>query len=118
MARYGMVMNLVTCLGCDACVAACSLENETPFWDSLYRTHVERLTQGTYPNVTEVFLPRLCQHCENPPCVEVCPTGASYIDADGGFVLVDQDQCIECGYCVAACPYDARYFYDGDNIRE
>ncbi len=118
MARYGMVMDLTVCLGCDACVAACSMENETPFWNEKYRTHVERWVEGHFPQVKEVFLPRLCMHCENPPCVEVCPTGASYIDDDGGFVLVDENLCIGCGFCVEACPYDARYLYEKDDLDE
>jgi len=118
MTKYGMVMDLTVCLGCDACVASCSMENETPFWNDQFRTHVERWTDGGYPDVKEVFLPRLCLHCEEPPCVEACPTGASYIEEDGGFVLVDEDLCIACGFCIEACPYDARYLYTSDNLTE
>ncbi len=117
MARYGMVIDLNACTGCMACVAACAMENQTPYWNEKYRTHVEDITSGSFPNVKRVLLPRLCMHCENPPCVEVCPTGASF-KAEGGFVLVDQKKCIECGYCVISCPFDARYLYTEDDIKQ
>ena len=117
MARYGMVIDLRTCMGCNACVAACSEENQTPYWDGLFRTHVEDIPFGVFPDVGRVLLPRLCMHCENPPCVQVCPTGASYRTEDG-IVLVDQDKCMGCGYCIVACPFGARYRYERDMVHE
>ncbi|MDK2464921.1 MAG: 4Fe-4S dicluster domain-containing protein [Candidatus Korarchaeota archaeon] len=108
MTRYGMIIDLRSCIGCGACIAACDMENETPWEEGKRRTHVPRFTFGSYPNVTVVYMPRLCMHCENPPCVSVCPTGASHVTADG-VVLVEHDLCIGCKYCVVACPYDARY---------
>lgn len=117
MARYGMVIDLQTCMGCNACVAACSEENQTPYWDGLFRTHVEDIPFGVFPDVGRVLLPRLCMHCEDPPCVQVCPTGASHQTEDG-IVLVDQDKCMGCGYCIVACPFGARYRYEKDMIKE
>ncbi len=117
MARYGMVIDLRTCMGCNACVAACSEENQTPYWDGLFRTHVEDIPFGVFPDVGRVLLPRLCMHCENPPCVQVCPTGASHRTEDG-IVLVDQDKCMGCGYCIVACPFGARYRYEKDMVKE
>jgi len=117
MARYAMVLNVETCLGCEACVAACSIENQIPYWAARYRTHIEEQVYGKYPDAGRQFIPRLCMHCENPPCHTVCPTGATYI-AEGGIVKVNQDLCMGCGYCIIACPYDARYRYEREYIKE
>jgi molybdopterin-containing oxidoreductase family iron-sulfur binding subunit len=86
---------------------ACKVENFTGpgvFW-----SFVEDEEVGTYPSVNRRFIPRLCMHCKNPACVDVCPTGASYQREDG-VVLVDYDKCVGCQSCVVACPYGARYF--------
>jgi Fe-S-cluster-containing dehydrogenase component len=115
MTRYGMVLDLNTCTGCRACQAACALENKTPFWSDKYRTHVEDVTHGEFPQVERVLLPHLCMQCENPACAEACPTGATYQTADG-LVLVDPEQCIDCRYCIAACPYNARFPYTAAEI--
>ncbi len=107
MVRYGMVIDLKKCIGCHACSMACKVENFTGpgvFW-----SFVEDEEIGTYPSVSRRFIPRLCMHCKNPACVDVCPTGASYQREDG-FVLVDHDKCVGCQSCVVACPYGARYF--------
>lgn len=111
MAHYTMVIDLTVCTGCRACEAACALENQTPYWDEKYRTHVEDIVTGSFPDVERTFLPHMCMQCEEPACVEACPTGASYIAEDTGIVLIDHDVCIDCRYCVAACPYGARYEY-------
>ncbi|MFC2005618.1 sulfate reduction electron transfer complex DsrMKJOP subunit DsrO [Chloroflexota bacterium] len=106
MARYGMVIDLQRCIGCHACTVACKVEHYTGpgiFWCRVSDDEV-----GTYPLVSRHFLPKLCMHCQNPPCVEVCPTGASYQREDG-IVLIDYDKCVGCGYCIVACPYGARY---------
>ena len=107
MARYGMVIDLERCIGCRACMDACKVENNTPtanFW-----MYVFRLEEGAYPNTRVSFLPRPCQHCDNAPCVKVCPVGATY-HGDGGLVLQDSERCIGCRYCMVACPYGVRTF--------
>jgi tetrathionate reductase subunit B len=69
----------------------------------------DQQVQGTWPNLSRTFVPYNCMHCDNPPCTEVCVSGATYKDITSGLVLVDQEACIGCGYCVEACPYGARY---------
>lgn len=107
MPRYGMVIDLDRCIGCRACVEACKVENNTPaanLW-----MYVFRLEEGTYPDSHVWFLPRPCQHCDNAPCVKVCPTGARYKREDG-IVATDWERCIGCRYCEVACPYGVNYF--------
>jgi sulfur reductase FeS subunit len=117
MTRYGFVVDLTTCVGCNACVAACSMENQTPYWDGLFRTHVEDAEFGAFPDSGRAIIPRLCMHCEDAPCVRVCPTGASYKTAEG-IVLIDPNKCMGCAYCIAACPYGARYRYEKENVEK
>ena len=118
MPRWGMVIDLDKCTGCQACTVACRMENNVPFagqelteadraifWNEVL-THIE----GEYPNVKATIIPRPCFHCENPPCVKVCPVGATYKDEESGLVLQRYDRCIGCRYCTVACPYGARYF--------
>jgi len=109
MARYGMVIDLKRCIGCQACTVACKAENFVP--PGIKWNRVLDYTTGKYPNVSRHFLPMPCMHCVNAPCVQVCPTGASYKRADG-IVLTDYDKCMGCRYCDIACPYDRRYFYE------
>ncbi|MBI2304102.1 MAG: 4Fe-4S dicluster domain-containing protein [Chloroflexi bacterium] len=109
MARKGMVIDLKRCIGCNACTIACKAENATPpqvFWARVLEGEV-----GKYPSARRVFLPVLCNHCKNAPCLEVCPTGATHQREDG-VILVDYDKCIGCRACMAACPYEARYFWE------
>ncbi len=111
MAKYGMIIDLQKCIGCNACTVACKVEHNTP--NDIHYTQVLEHEAGTYPDVSRTFLPTLCNHCENPPCVPVCPTKASYVREDG-IVLIDHDRCIGCGACILACPYDQRTRVDDE----
>ncbi|MCY4452689.1 MAG: 4Fe-4S dicluster domain-containing protein [Immundisolibacterales bacterium] len=103
--RYGMVVDLNRCVGCQTCTIACKHHNDTP--PGVQWRSVLDVEQGEYPNVERLFLVTGCQHCAEPPCVPVCPTGATRQRADG-LVTMDYDTCIGCGYCAVACPYQAR----------
>lgn len=105
--RLGMVVDTQRCLHCGACLVACKAENEVPTGRS--RNWVAEREAGAFPGIGVRIEPGQCMHCENAPCVRVCPTGASYVDADG-VVLLNPDDCIGCRYCIESCPYDARYF--------
>ena len=105
--QYGMVIDTRRCIGCHACTVACKSEFDVPLGEN--RSWVEYVEKGTYPNVSRSFLPRLCNHCSEPPCVTVCPTNATYKREQDGIVVVDQGLCIGCKYCLQACPYDARF---------
>ncbi len=109
--RWGIVIDIAKCTDCGACVSACHEENGVvghgrPATDAQWiRTVTLKDKQTGYVQT----LPVMCQHCEHPPCVDVCPTGASFRRADG-IVLVDKHICIGCRYCMMACPYKARSF--------
>lgn len=126
---WGFIVDTTRCIGCGSCVRACRLENDVP--ETYYRTWVERyeidtherilvdspdgaensFTQGNRPAAEVVkafFVPKLCNHCRNSACTQVCPVGASYHSPDG-VVLIDKKHCVGCGYCVQACPYGCRY---------
>lgn len=109
--RWGMLIDTAQCKpGCNDCVTACNKENglsgETKPTDSQWirKIEIKDISTGR-----QVSLPMMCQHCANPPCVDVCPTNASFKRADG-IVLVDKHRCIGCRYCMMACPYKARSF--------
>ena len=102
-----MLIDVRRCIGCHACSVACKSEFDVPLGST--RSWVEYTEKGHYPNVSRHFLPRLCNHCSKPQCVDVCPTGATYKRPQDGVVVVDSGVCIGCKYCVQACPYDARF---------
>jgi len=109
MARRCLVINLDRCSGCDSCVVACKFENEIGLGEYWNRVIAVGPT-GTYPNIEKYWLPVFCQQCENPQCVDVCPTGASYRDATTNVVLINKEKCIGCHYCIYACPFGVRDF--------
>ncbi len=109
--RWGMLIDATKCApGCDDCVKACRAENGLPdgtrATDAQWVRKIEIREIGTGRTASA---PVMCQHCAEPPCVDVCPTGASFKRADG-IVLVDRHACIGCRYCMMACPYKARSF--------
>jgi tetrathionate reductase subunit B len=126
---WAFVVDTTRCIGCGSCVRACGIENNVP--DQYFRTWIERYEidedenihvdspeGGKYsfkqnrvqdkPIVKGFFVPKLCNHCRNSSCSQVCPVGATYHSPDG-VVLVDREHCVGCGYCVQACPYGCRY---------
>lgn len=109
MTRFGMVIDLQKCIGCYACVVACKQEHFLPpllFWSRLVISEA-----GKYPMVRKVMYPVLCNHCEDAICVKVCPTGAT-IKKENGIVVIDYNKCVGCRYCLVACPYQQRTYYD------
>lgn len=106
MPRYAMVIDQSRCIGCMACVVSCKRENDVP--PEHYRTRVLEIVQGSYPTLTTEMRSELCNHCDNAPCVKICPTGASHHEEDGT-VQIDRKKCVGCKACVTSCPYNARY---------
>ncbi|MDR0588858.1 MAG: 4Fe-4S dicluster domain-containing protein [Burkholderiales bacterium] len=106
--KYAMIHDNNLCIGCQACSIACRAENKIP--NEVYRIQVwiQGPNQHADGSLNYDFHRQSCVHCENPPCVKVCPTKASYINQDG-IVLIDKKKCVGCLYCVEACPYKARY---------
>lgn len=106
--RYGMLIDLRRCVGCQSCTVSCAIENQTP--QGQFRTTVNQYQVAIkgQDEITNVLLPRLCNHCDEPPCVPVCPVQATFQRKDG-IVVIDNERCVGCAYCVQACPYDARF---------
>ncbi len=119
--RWGLLIDTAKCVdGCTDCVDACNQENgldlqtmpsgaSAAHWDDQKAVWIRKVKLQDNQTGRVTNLPMMCQHCENPPCVDVCPTGASFKRADG-IVMVDRHTCIGCRYCMMACPYKARSF--------
>ena len=108
--RWGMVIDLKRCIGCYACQLSCKAEHGTP--PGVFFARVLKHEEGSYPSVRQLFLPVLCNHCQEAPCVDACPTGASFRWEEDGVVDIDHDKCVGCKTCMVACPYSNRYFND------
>ncbi|MCB1435553.1 MAG: 4Fe-4S dicluster domain-containing protein [Rhodobiaceae bacterium] len=122
MTRWAMVADLRRCVGCQTCTASCKLTNATP--PGVQWRKVLDIETGEYPDVRRTYVPVGCMHCDEPPCLDVCPSTATRKRADG-IVTIDYDICIGCAYCAVACPYQARYkvtkrdfAYDRENTSE
>lgn len=113
MKRYAMAIDLEACVGCSACSVACTMENDVPI--GIHRLWIRNTELGTFPNLTVEFRPEQCNHCEDAPCVPVCPTGCCYVTEDG-IVDIDARKCIACSACIAACPYDARSMHPSGHV--
>ena len=106
--RYAMTMDVRRCVGCNACVLACKAENALP--EEGFRDWIVTETEGSFPDLQQEIRSERCNHCEHPPCVACCPTGASHV-GEGGTVLVTHGKCTGCKACIASCPYNARYIH-------
>ena len=118
MTKLAIGINLDRCIGCHTCANACKMQNNVPdgmLWNRVITEGCDAIdgAVGEYPNLTRTYVPLACQHCENPACLKVCPTGATYKDEQGR-VEIDYDRCIGCRMCMAACPFNARVFNWGD----
>lgn len=117
MALWGMVIDLDRCTGCQACVMACKAENNVPAVGAKEAGHgriiswMQVLTEEdeAHPGQVKRFLPRPCLQCDDPPCTKVCPVYATYRNPEG-IVAQIYARCIGCRFCMAACPYNAKYF--------
>jgi tetrathionate reductase subunit B len=120
--RFAMVIDLRRCVGCRGCTVACKSEYNDPLGH--WRSCVQQKDKGKYPQTRRHFLPLLCNHCADPPCVKACPVDpikrthkgieyegkATYQRPDGA-VLMDESICVGCGACIEECPYGARFFH-------
>jgi tetrathionate reductase subunit B len=135
---WAMLVDIEKCIGCGSCVRACQKENDVP--DGYFRTWVERyrvseengrevirvdspdggkngFKPSHEPGVKEFFVPKMCNHCADSPCTQVCPVGATFTSPDG-VVLIDQKYCLGCRYCVQACPYGCRFIHPETNTAQ
>ncbi len=108
-----MVIDLAKCVGCDACTVACKIENRSP--GSIYYAPVLHAEVGKYPKARRVFIPTLCMHCDDPPCMKSCAAKAITKRKDG-IVVVDEEKCVGSKACIPACPYGAMNFFDSSEV--
>jgi len=119
MAHMAIVTDIDRCSGCHTCTVACKVVNKQPigkYWTRVVRVGPwPREEGGNWPDVDMYFLNLSCQHCNNAPCVEICPTGATTKEEDGS-VQINADVCIGCQLCMTACPYDVRYLNEETGV--
>lgn len=121
MTQYAIVTDLNRCVSCLSCEVSCKMEHDVPLgvdWLKINRVGPVPIQEGgQFPDVEMYYLPYQCQHCADPACVDVCPTGAS-MKMEDGTVQVNADDCIGCESCVKACPYAVRYLNEAKNVVE
>ncbi len=122
MAQYAIATDLNRCVGCLACSVACKVANSVPigsYWNKVLRVGPNLSKDGTghFPDVEMYYLPLQCQHCADPECVKVCPTGASR-KLEDGTVQIDKSKCIGCQFCAMSCPYNVRYLNEEERVVE
>jgi len=108
--HLSMVIRQNHCVDCEKCMDACRETNHVPKGHGAWRTMIQERTTGVGETEKQEFRPILCNHCNRPPCVRVCPTKATFKDPETGIVVMNYSKCIGCKTCMAACPYNARYF--------
>ena len=113
--RYGMVIDLRRCIGCHSCTIACKAEFNVPL--GVWRSWVRVKEAGVYPHTRRTFVPKLCNNCQNSPCIKVCPTGAAYYD-ENGISSINETKCIGCKLCVGTCPYKQRFINPDKNTAD
>lgn len=111
MTQFGLAINQKRCIGCHTCSVACKQQNNEPagvWWNKTTTegSDIKDVPTGEFPDAELVYRTVSCQHCKNPACEAVCPTGATHKDEETGIVLVDEDTCIGCQACIEACPYE------------
>ena len=120
MTRYGMLIDLKSCIGCRACMTACKCNHDIPVGEyegrEYYRIWPMEEELGRYPYVVRNITPLLCMQCEEPPCVDACPISGAIYKREDGIILVDYDKCDGCRLCIQACPYDAIYFREDKGV--
>ena len=121
MTQYAILTDVNKCVGCLACSISCKVTNDVPvgsYWNKVLRIGPNpRQEGGQWPDVYTYFLTMQCQHCEDPECVKVCPTGASH-KLEDGTVQIDKSKCIGCQFCAMACPYGVRYLNEEERVVE
>lgn len=120
--QYALLFDLRRCIGCRTCVIACKLENNLEVGDNWIQVFsangsLNDSPQGKYPQLSLVWRPVACMHCQNPPCRGACPEEAIYKREDG-IVLIDEKKCTGCLLCQPACPYDVIHFKEGENLAD
>lgn len=107
--RYALLVDLRKCVGCNSCQVSCKMENAVPMGQ--FRSKMDIADTGEYPKPKRYFFPKICNQCDEPPCILPCPVKGATYKREDGVVMVNRDLCIGCGRCVGACPYGARFLH-------